>query len=139
MFALRRATRAITQLYDEVMRPSGLRATQFSILAAIRALEPATQTEIARIAQMDSTTLTRVLRPLEREGLVRVRTGDTDRRQRVVSLTPKGSRRLSRARVLWEAAQHELARRLGDAQMDALVGSLHTAARAVRHPPDRDR
>ena len=133
VFALRRATRAVTQLYDDVLRPTGLRATQYSVLAVIRASEPATQTEIARTAQMDATTLTRALRPLEREGLVRVRLGATDRRQRVVSLTAKGKRRLTRATAYWEKAQEELSQRYGTVAVRELVGALHAAARATKH------
>lgn len=132
VFALRRATRAITQLYDEALRPVGLRATQFSVLAVVRAFEPAPQSELARLAQMDGTTMTRALRPLEREGLVRIRPGTEDRRQRVVSLTAKGRRRLAAAHGLWERAQEHLMERFGEGETRELVRSLHEAARSVR-------
>jgi len=132
VFALRRATRAITQLYDDALRPVGLRATQFSVLAVVRAFEPAPQKELARLAQMDGTTMTRALKPLEREGLVRIQPGATDRRQRVVSLTPKGRRRLAKAHALWEGAQAQLMDRFGEDPTRDLVRSLHDAARAAR-------
>ena len=134
VFALRRATRAITQLYDDALRPVGLRATQFSVLAVVRAFEPAPQKDLARLAQMDGTTMTRALKPLEREGLVRIRPGDTDRRQRLVSLTPKGRRRLAKAHVLWKGAQAQLMERFGEHPTRELVRSLHDAARAARKP-----
>lgn len=131
-FALRRATRAITRLYDDLLRPTGLRATQFTVLAIVRAAEPATQNEIARIAQLDATTLTRAIRPLERKGLVRIAPGRTDRRHRVVTSTAKGRRLLLTASSHWERAQAELAKRMGDGEMLELVAMLHRTARATK-------
>jgi DNA-binding MarR family transcriptional regulator len=131
-FALRRATRAITRLYDDMLRPTGLRATQFTVLAVVRASEPATQSEIARIAQLDATTLTRAIRPLERKGLVRVAAGRSDRRHRVVSSTAKGRRLLHAASQYWDRAQAELAKRMGDDEMQELVAMLHRTARATK-------
>lgn len=131
-FALRRATRAITRLYDDILRPTGLRATQFTVLAIVRASEPATQNEIARIAQLDATTLTRAIRPLERRGLVRIAPGRTDRRHRIVTSTAKGRRLLLAASSYWERAQTELAARMGDDEMLSLVAALHRTASATK-------
>ena len=131
-FALRRATRAITRLYDDVLRPTGLRATQFTVLAVVRASEPATQSEIARLAQLDATTLTRAIRPLEREGLIRVAPGRTDRRHRVVTSTAKGRKLLLAASRYWERAQAELAKRMGDDEMLDLVAALHRTVSSTK-------
>src|SRR5919106_4818042 len=78
-FNLRKATRAVTQLYDDALRPSGLRCTQFSLLTLLRASGTVAMTELAEDAVMDRTTLARNLDILEREGLVRVRPGEDAR------------------------------------------------------------
>src|SRR5688572_31775668 len=75
-FNLRKAARAVTQLYDDILRPSGLRATQFSLLMLIRGAGRLQLTELAEAAVMDRTTLKRNLALLEREGLVRIEPGD---------------------------------------------------------------
>jgi DNA-binding transcriptional ArsR family regulator len=67
---LRKASRFITGLYDEYIRPSGLRATQLTLLMALHQAGPVTITALSEILLMDRTTLTRDLKPLERQGLV---------------------------------------------------------------------
>ena len=94
-FNLRKATRVVTQLYDEALKPAGLRSTQFAVLAATRALGPVSVNQLAEWIVMDRTTLTRNLKPLERDGLIAVRAGD-DLRVRQVSLTAKGRKTLER-------------------------------------------
>src|SRR4051812_38930012 len=86
-FNLRKAARAVTQLYDEVMRPTGLRATQFSLLSVVWIAGRISITALAEAAVMDRTTLKRNLELLERAGLVRIQPGE-DARVREVSLTP---------------------------------------------------
>ena len=85
---LRGAARAVTQMYDEVLRPSGLKATQFSVLAAVATIGPAAMTVIAKALVMDRTTLTRNLKPLMDRGLVKAGKGADDRRQRRIVVTP---------------------------------------------------
>src|SRR5438876_11565211 len=93
---LRSATRVLTQAYDEVLRPSGLRTTQFSILARLAGVGPVPLSELAELLAMDRTTLARNLRPLEREDFLRLEVG-SDRRERLIHLTPAGRRALARA------------------------------------------
>src|SRR3954469_8883577 len=85
-FNLRKAARAVTQMYDEFLRPSGLRSTQFSLLMLIRGEGPIRITDLAERAVMDRTTLKRNVELLEREGLARVEAGE-DARVREVRLT----------------------------------------------------
>lgn len=120
---LRRAARLVTQLYDGALRPSGLRATQFTLLMATHHLEPAPLTRLARIVAMDRTTLTRNLEPLEAQALIRTRTGG-DRRVREVSLTDRGRDALARALPLWERAQARVTRRLGPTRLARLLEDL---------------
>ncbi len=125
-FNLRKTTRAITQLYDEALRPSGLRCTQFSLLVAAMMLEPVTVTHLAEIVVMDRTTLARNIVPLEKEGLIKVTPGD-DQRTRIVALTLRGKEVLSEAFPLWEKAQSRVVRGLGEERWNALKANLKEA------------
>ncbi len=122
-FNLRKTTRAITQLYDEALRPTGLRVTQFSLLIAITILESVTVTRLAEIGVMDRTTLTRNLKPLEKKGLIKVVPGD-DQRTRIVTLTAHGKEVLSKALPLWEKAQARVIKRLGQERWNSLMTNL---------------
>ncbi|MGE5444371.1 MAG: MarR family winged helix-turn-helix transcriptional regulator [Ignavibacteriales bacterium] len=122
-FNLRKTTRAITQLYDEALRPTDLRVTQFSLLIAIMMLGSVTVTRLAEVGVMDRTTLTRNLKPLEKKGLIKVVTGD-DQRTRVVTLTTRGKEVLAKALPLWEKAQASVIKRLGQERWNSLQGDL---------------
>src|SRR5216684_3296788 len=89
---LRRATRAVTAMYDAALAPSGLRITQLSVLSTLARLGPLPVTHLAREAALDRSTMGRNLDPLERRGLVRIKVGDVDRRERVAHLTAAGQR-----------------------------------------------
>ncbi len=122
-FNLRKTARAITQLYDEALRPSGLRCTQFSLLIATTMLEPVTVTHLAEIVVMDRTTLARNLKPLEKMGLMGVEPGD-DQRTRIVTLTTRGKEVLSKALPLWEKAQDRVVKGLGQERWTSLQANL---------------
>jgi DNA-binding MarR family transcriptional regulator len=120
---LRRAARAVTQLYDDTLRPTGLRATQFTLLTALRIQGPISLNRLAEQLVMDRTTLTRNLRPLEKKELVRIEAG-RDRRTREASLTKRGHQALVEAFPLWRRAQARVAGGLGDERLQALLGEL---------------
>ncbi len=130
-FNLRKAARAVTQLYDEVLAPSGLRGTQFPILAVLAAAGSATMTDLADTLVMDRTTLTRNLKPLLGRGLVERGEGE-DRRQRPIAITPAGRDALAKAWPLWEKAQARIAGGLGAARWKGMVGDLNEAIRLAR-------
>ena len=109
---LRMATRVVTQLYDDVLRPSGLRVTQFSMLAAIARLGEANLRQLEEALAIDQTTLTRSLGLLERDGLTE-RAAHPDRRIKALRLTAKGRAVLGTARPLWRRAQEMVLRELG--------------------------
>jgi DNA-binding MarR family transcriptional regulator len=109
---LRMATRAVTQLYDDALRPSGLRASQFSILATIAGRGEANLKRLEEMLAIDQTTLTRNLSILEREGLLE-RAPHPDGRIKAMRLTPKGQRALAAARPLWAQTQSKVLRELG--------------------------
>src|SRR5216683_808510 len=94
--SFRRASRALTQLYDEALRPLGLRATQFTILQALSLAGEVSQGELGEMLAMDSTSLTRTLAIMQREGWISARRGK-DRRERWVRLSSAGEMQLRRA------------------------------------------
>jgi DNA-binding MarR family transcriptional regulator len=120
---LRMATRVATQLYDEVLKPTGLKSTQVTLLVATTLLEPVTVTRLAEVLVMDRTTLTRNLKPLEREGLVRIAPGD-DQRTREVTLTSHGKEMVAQAVPQWEEAQARVVGELGEQWRQDLLESL---------------
>lgn len=122
--SLRRASRAVTQLYERHLRDSGLRITQFTLLQALAMAGELTQGTLGDALAIDSTTLSRTLRPLELAGWVRSRPGKEDRRERHWVLTAAGRRKLQAAQPAWSAAQLELRKRIGDTRWQALFGGL---------------
>ncbi len=133
-FNLRRATRAVTSLYDEILRTSGLKATQLTLIAAVMTLTARegapTMTRLADVLGMDASTLSRNAALLEREGLAALKPA-RDRRSRVLQVTDEGRRRLELARPLWEKAQATMFDGLGE--VDSLEG-LKLLRRIARVP-----
>lgn len=121
---LRRATRALTQLYDDAMAPSGLRVTQFSLLRTLERDGPARISELAERTLLDRTALSRNLDPLIERELVAVTQGESDARTREIALTAKGAHALKRAMPYWKRAQEDVARRIGQPKLDALIAIL---------------
>ena len=112
--AVRQAARHITQFYDQHLAPSGLRTTQFSILARLKRTGPMTINALADEMVMDRTTLGRNILPLEREGLISIAPGRRDRRSKELRLTEAGDARLRAARKGWRQAQTGFAATFGD-------------------------
>ena len=127
---LRKAARAVTQVFDEALDSSGLRVTQFTLLVTSRLAGETPVTELAERMVMDRTTLSRNLKPLVRKGLLEVRPGE-DGRMRLLRITPEGERMLGRAYPLWEQAQHEVVSALGEDRYEALLGDVAQAISLV--------
>lgn len=127
---LRRASRAVTQLYDEELRPLGIRVTQFTLLQVLAVAGETSQGRIAQILALDSTTLTRTLAPLQQSGWIESRPGN-DRRERLYSITPEGRTFLEKAIPLWERAQERLRASFGGDEWDGLRQLLDRAALAA--------
>ncbi len=129
-FNLRAAARTLTRAYEKALRPVGLKATQFTILVAISRVDLAVPIgTLAKALSMDRTTLTRNLRPLEKQGLLEI-LPEGYRRARGMVLTGKGRKVLERAIPLWREAQATTVNRIGDdrwtafrQEMATLVGS----------------
>ena len=129
--SLRQAARVVTQVYDAALRPVGLKATQFTVLAAADKSGVTPMTRLAGALLMDRTTLTRNLKPLIKAGCIAV-TSDADHRIRNVRLTETGRRLLDRARPHWEAAQARLADAFGVDKWSDLLADLAAVASAAR-------
>src|SRR3989454_4987164 len=139
---LRMVSRAVTQLYDDILRPSGLRVTQFSILATIARRGEANLRQLEHALVIDQTTLTRSVNLLERDRVIE-RVPNPDGRVKAMRLTGKGKRLLDVARPLWAQAQDRVLRELGqpawgDAQR-RLARLLHVAVVKRRLHRDRRR
>ncbi|GHD45380.1 transcriptional regulator [Thalassobaculum fulvum] len=125
--ALRRATRRVCQFYDDALRSTGLKLTQYSVLSTLSQVEQPSITDLADRLMMDRTTLTRNLGPLQKAGWVRLGRGG-DARARVVELTPEGRRMLERARPVWREAELTVRDRLGTDGGEALRRLLADAS-----------
>lgn len=110
---LRSAARAVTKMYDELLRPSGLTIGQFAMLAALYYVPSMPLRKLADRLEMDRTTLTRSLAILERNGLVSIALSKDDSRVRCISLTEVGLAKLIEAYPLWTKAQENLSQALG--------------------------
>lgn len=124
---VRQAARHVTQFYDRHLAPSGLRTTQFGILAKLRRIGPMTINALAADLVMDRTTLGRNILPLQRDGLIVIKQGVHDRRAKELHLTPAGAERLRGAVKHWAAAQSEFEAAFGPERSAELRGLLRTA------------
>lgn len=120
---LRKASRAITQYFDGALQPSGLLATQFIVLAAVSRKKTGTISELARGLVMERTTLTRNLKPLERNGWVKIEPGQ-DKRTRIARITSSGELVLQKALPLQQQAQDDVMNFLGESHLNALLLQL---------------
>jgi DNA-binding MarR family transcriptional regulator len=111
--SFRRTSRALTQHYEQALRPLGLRATQFTILQALSLAGEVSQGQLGEILAMDSTTLTRTLEIMSRQGWIAERRGE-DRRERRLRLARAGKAQFKRALPAWEKVQARLKHRLGE-------------------------
>jgi DNA-binding MarR family transcriptional regulator len=124
--ALRKASRRLSQAYDEILEPSGLKATQLSILAEIdrRGDEPPTMKALAEALVMDRSTLGQNIRPLERDGLLALTDNPTDGRSKNVVLTKAGKGKVVEAEVMWRIAQDLFETHFGAREAAALRKAL---------------
>ena len=126
--ALRQAARHVSQSYDALLAPSGLRTTQFSILARLRRQGPMTINALADELVMDRTTLGRNVLPLQRDGLVAIGPGKADRRSKEVRLTTAGLARFRAGQKGWDEAQARFEATFGVKRAKELRALLHEAA-----------
>lgn len=129
--SLRRASRAVTQFYDNALKSTGLTTGQFTVLAALSARGPVRQIELANILAMDRTTLIRNLRPLEDKQFVAVDTANP-RGAKTLSLTKLGGDTLRQSLPHWDQAQSHMIAALGQDRWRGLIDALNSTVRAVQ-------
>ncbi len=134
--AVRQAARHVTQFYDRCLAPSGLRTTQFSLLAKLRRQGPMTIHVLAADMVMDRTTLGRNILPLERDGLIRIEPAASDRRSKELHLTRRGEKRLEAASKAWAEAQARFDSAFGGARAADLRALLRAVTTTQFGPED---
>lgn len=118
--SFRRAARVLTQHYEAALRPLGLRGTQFTLLQALSLTGEVSQGTLGEILGIDSTTLTRTLAIMQREGWIASRPGE-DHRERLLSLSKKGRAQFKRALPYWERVQQGLHVQFGNKRWNELL------------------
>lgn len=120
---LRRASLAITKVYDKYLEPSGIKVSQYSILKSISRMEPVNVSNLAINVRLDRTTLVRNLKPLEQKGLISD-ISKAGNRNRQLILTERGKETLTEAIPLWMKAQDYVEQYLGAEDLSTLSSLL---------------
>jgi len=131
--SLRQTTRVVTRMYDDALRPVGIRITQYCVLSYLAVNGEARVRDLGTGLFLEETTLTRSLRPLEEQGWVQSRPGK-DRRERYLSLTREGQKLLVKALPLWKGVQERLRERISTTTWNVLAHSLPKVANAAHAP-----
>ena len=126
-FNLRKITRVVTQIYDDVFRHEGidLKGTQYSLLVNVFAYGPVPITRLSEILVMDRTSLARNVKPLINKGYIKVSSGD-DKRKKMVELTRNGKRVLSNAYPHWKSAQKTVVKQIGENNWKLMFESINS-------------
>ncbi len=130
-FNVRKAARAVTQLYDNILKPTGLRGTQFTLLIALSIRGNIGISQLADLLVMERTTLTRNLKPLEKQGLITISEG-SDRRTRSVILTAEGRDKIKETTPYWEQAQEIISSGLGSRDMNDMMERISKITELAR-------
>lgn len=122
-FRVRGAARRVSQIFSRHLAPTGLKISQFSLLAFVAAEGPLPMGKLADLLSTDRTTLTRNLRPLMVQGLIERATSGDKRRHELVA-TPAGRALFKRALPLWADAEGEVRAAMGSKLTTDLHGAL---------------
>ena len=128
---LHQTTRAVSRIYAEEMRPTGIKRSQFSILAYLQILGVIQLTELADLMIMDRTTLSRNLKPLEKKGLVFINKSPNDARARQLSLSKEGKAKFRESMKYWTRAQKKVLKMFGKKNWQELESTLHRLRKQV--------
>jgi DNA-binding MarR family transcriptional regulator len=120
---IRKAGRIATRSYDNILKPCGLKVTQFGMLANIARNPATTVSELAELLSMDQTTVSRNLRVLEKSGYIRLEGEMADHRIRRIQISDLGVSKMNEAGPLWKQAQLEMQRVLGRENIDGMIKS----------------
>ncbi len=130
---LRKANRLIGQAFDNQLQPSGLKATQFTLLATLDKMGATPISKLAEVMVMDRTTLSRNLKPLVNKGLISI-LGEQDQRIRQVQLTKEGQGAFEQAKPHWQAIQNKMVERIGQERWGQFLEDLDLAIEVMKSP-----
>jgi DNA-binding MarR family transcriptional regulator len=127
---LRRASRAVTRLYNRELLPHGIEATQYTLMMALHHVDEISQGDLGEMLALDSTSLTRMLKLLKDHGWVQAKEGD-DRRVRLFRLTKAGREKFQECLPHWKRAQEQLQNAMGEKKMRELGAALAEVTRVL--------
>ncbi|MCO1602812.1 MarR family winged helix-turn-helix transcriptional regulator [Desulfosporosinus nitroreducens] len=130
-FNLRKASRLLSLVYDQALKPTGIKATQFSLMMAVAGNRGIPIGKLARPLGMDRSTLSRNAKILENKGLLEIEEGE-DRREQIFNLTEEGISLLQEAIPMWEGVQLELAEKMGNKRLTVLLNDLQDLVREAK-------
>ena len=128
---LRKAMRVVSQVYDAALKPSALKATQFTLLAVLAGRGDLPMTKLSEVLVLDRTTLTRNLQPLLAKGWLEIGR-EKDERIRLIAITDPGRSIVAEATPLWCEAQIRVTRELGEMRLTGMIDDLNALVDAVR-------
>lgn len=133
--SLRQAARLVTQHFDHCLSDTGLRITQLSILTTLIYVGPKSINELADAMVMDRTTLGRNIRPLQRDGYLKIEPSPDDRRKRALALTKKGRAIADKALDGWSEGQTRFENAVGLENAEALRRLLRQVVKTDFNKP----
>jgi len=128
---MRKSSRLINQFYETRLSELNLKSGQFSILRAVNYKQPTTNKELQGILVLDQTTLTRNLKPLFRDGYLKLSVNPDDARVKLISHTAEGKALYDRAIPIWQKAQEDLADKLGETEAKNILSLSQSLVKAL--------
>ena len=129
---LRRATRAVTQAYEQAFRNVGLTAPQFTVLAVLSAFGELNQGKLSEVLALDATTLTRIIRIMQNRGWIASKPG-ADRREKYLRLTEEGAALFEEAKPLWQGVQNKVRDAFGSAEWGKMLTLVDRVTLGAQH------
>ncbi|MGE7687987.1 MarR family winged helix-turn-helix transcriptional regulator [Lysinibacillus sp. NPDC097214] len=129
---LRKKSRVVTQLYDKLLQPTGLKITQYSMLANINHQQSVSISRLGEILLLDQTTITRNINLLKQNGYVDLTRNPQDARTKVITLTKKGIEKLNEAAPIWEDIQERIINDIGIEKYEDFYETLKTIQKIIQ-------
>lgn len=129
--AMRKSSRLITQFYEDRLSEVGLKSGQFSILRAVNYLKQTSNKELQQVLVLDQTTLSRNLKPLFRDGYLKLSADSNDARIKLISLTKQGQSLYEKADPIWQKAQNDLEKKLGSEEVQSILKLTDSFVKAL--------
>ena len=129
--AMRKSSRLITQFYEDRLSEVGLKSGQFSILRAVNYLKQTSNKELQQVLVLDQTTLSRNLKPLFRDGYLKLSADSNDARIKLISLTKQGQSLYEKADPIWQKAQNDLEKKLGSEEVQNILKLTDSFVKAL--------